>query len=402
METIKMDRIYTLSNILAFEENQILSYVDNNALAEIKKTDPKPLLKAYTIAHEGTTKPKVLGTGYKIMQWGRAAVESVFDALQIGIKSIAGHTADNNANSKPEKATVIGKGKQLIDNVLHTIAVLYFPNKNDSDYNTISMEASVLHDDNPNNSIVDSVKNITALALGKLGLDSPAFPGAREIASIQCFGTSTPLSDQDQTSFNKINIKEEKRKMPTTEEVREFLRTTGFPVVKELFRDVIQHKHIFPSQIFLPEEIIGTVKTENGDLLIDGGDKELVAYIKKPLNDVRKSYNEKIIEFEKNLKNVQRENVKLSAGTMVADVVKEKKLTLSEKQNKFLTTKMKEFEPGEDVKKSLSEFVDKKLEEFKEIDAIYNPVTPESLGNAPLNTEGGANEDKSLSDKDYI
>lgn len=390
-----MDRIYTLSNILAFEENQILSYVDNNALAEIKKTDPKPLLKAYTIAHEGTTKPKVLGTGYKIMQWGRAAVESVFDALQIGIKSIAGHTADNNANSKPEKATVIGKGKQLIDNVLHTIAVLYFPNKNDSDYNTISMEASVLHDDNPNNSIVDSVKNITALALGKLGLDSPAFPNAREIASIQCF-------EGDQTSFNKIKNNEEKRKMPTTEEVREFLRTTGFPVVKELFRDVIQHKHIFPSQIFLPEEIIGTVKTENGDLLIDGGDKELVAYIKKPLNDVRKSYNEKIIEFEKNLKNVQRENVKLSAHTMVTDIVKEKKLTLSEKQNKFLTTKMKEFEPGEDVKKSLSEFVDKKLEEFKEIDAIYNPVTPESLGNAPLNTDGAPSDTTVPDNKDYM
>jgi len=395
METIKMDRIYTLSNILAFEENQILSYVDNNALAEIKKTDPKPLLKAYTIAHEGTTKPKVLGTGYKIMQWGRAAVESVFDALQIGIKSIAGHTADNNANSKPEKATVIGKGKQLIDNVLHTIAVLYFPNKNDSDYNTISMEASVLHDDNPNNSIVDSVKNITALALGKLGLDSPAFPNAKEIASIQCF-------ESDQTSFNKIKNNEEKRKMLTTEEVREFLRTTGFPVVKELFRDVIQHKHIFPSQIFLPEEIIGTVKTENGDLLIDGGDKELVAYIKKPLNDVRKSYNEKIIEFEKNLKNVQRENVKLSAHTLISDVVKEKKLTLSEKQNKFLTTKMKEFEPGEDVKKSLSEFVDKKLEEFKEIDAIYNPVTPESLGNAPLNTDGPQTETSVPDNKDYI
>jgi len=390
-----MDRIYTLSNILAFEENQILSYVDNNALAEIKKTDPKPLLKAYTIAHEGTTKPKVLGTGYKIMQWGRAAVESVFDALQIGIKSIAGHTADNNANSKPEKATVIGKGKQLIDNVLHTIAVLYFPNKNDSDYNTISMEASVLHDDNPNNSIVDSVKNITALALGKLGLDSPAFPNAKEIASIQCF-------ESDQTSFNKIKNNEEKRKMLTTEEVREFLRTTGFPVVKELFRDVIQHKHIFPSQIFLPEEIIGTVKTENGDLLIDGGDKELVAYIKKPLNDVRKSYNEKIIEFEKNLKNVQRENVKLSAHTLISDVVKEKKLTLSEKQNKFLTTKMKEFEPGEDVKKSLSEFVDKKLEEFKEIDAIYNPVTPESLGNAPLNTDGPQTETSVPDNKDYI
>lgn len=390
-----MDRIYTLSNILAFEENQILSYVDNNALAEIKKTDPKPLLKAYTIAHEGTTKPKVLGTGYKIMQWGRAAVESVFDALQIGIKSIAGHTADNNANSKPEKATVIGKGKQLIDNVLHTIAVLYFPNKNDSDYNTISMEASVLHDDNPNNSIVDSVKNITALALGKLGLDSPAFPNAKEIASIQCF-------ENDQNSFNKIKNNEEKRKMPTTEEVREFLRTTGFPVVKDLMRDVIAHKHIFPSQIFLPEEIIGTVKTENGDLLIDGGDKELVAYIKKPLNDVRKSYNEKIIEFEKNLKNVQRENVKLSAHTLISDVIKEKKLALSEKQNKFLTTKMKEFEPGEDVKKSLSEFVDKRLEEFKEIDAIYNPVTPESLGNAPLNTDGAPSDTTVPDNKDYM
>lgn len=387
-----MNNIYTISNILAFGENEILKYVDNNALAEIKKTDPKPLLKAFTIAHEGTTKPKVLGTGYRVMQWGRSAIESVYDALQVGIKSISGHTSDNNPNSKPEKATVIGKGKQLIDNVLHTIAVLYFPNKNDADYNTISMEAQVMHDDNPNNSIVDSVKNITALALGKLGLDSPAFPNAKEIASIQCF----------EDSFNKNNKDEEKRKMPTQEEVRDFLRTTGFPIVKDLFRDVIAHKHIFPSQIFSAEEIIGTVKTENGDLQIEGGDKELVAYIKKPLNDVRKSYDQKIIEFEKNLKNVQKENIKLSAGTMIQDVVKEKKLSLSEKQSKFIATKMKEFEPGEDVKKSLSEFVDKKLEEFKEIDAIYNPVTDATLGNAPLNTDGGANEDKSLSDKDYL
>lgn len=387
-----MDNIYTLSNILAFGENDILKYVDNNTLAEIKKTDPKPLLKAFTIAHEGTTKPKVLGTGYRVMQWGRSAIESVYDALQVGIKSISGHTADNNPNSKPEKATVIGKGKQLIDNVLHTIAVLYFPNKNDADYNTISMEAQVMHDDNPNNSIVDSVKNITALALGKLGLDSPAFPNAKEIASIQCF----------ETGLNSNNKNEDKKKMPTTEEVREFLRTTGFPVVKDLFRDVIAHKHIFPSQIFSAEEIIGTVKTENGDLQIEGGDKELVAYIKRPLNDVRKSYDQKIIEFEKNLKNVQKENIKLSAGTMIQDVVKEKKLSLSEKQSKFITTKMKEFEPGEDVKKSLSEFVDKKLEEFKEIDAIYNPVTEATLGNAPLNTDGGANEDKSLSNKDYL
>jgi hypothetical protein len=400
-----LDNIYTLSNILAFGENEILKYVDNNTLAEIKKTDPKPLLKAFTIAHEGTTKPKVLGTGYRVMQWGRSAIESVYDALQVGIKSISGHTADNNPNSKPEKATVIGKGKQLIDNVLHTIAVLYFPNKNDSDYNTISMEAQVMHDDNPNNSIVDSVKNITALALGKLGLDSPAFPNAKEIASIQCFDDaigSAPLTNRTlENGLNKFKI-EDNKKMPTQEEVREYLRTTGFPVVKDLMRDVIAHKHIFPSQIFLPEEIIGTVKTENGDLQIEGGDKELVAYIKRPLNDVRKSYDQKIIEFEKNLKNVQKENIKLSAGTMIQDVVKEKKLSLSEKQSKFITAKMKEFEPGEDVKKSLSEFVDKKLEEFKEIDAIYNPVTEANLGNAPLNTDGGANEDKSLSDKDYL
>lgn len=380
-----MHNIYTESNILAFAENEILKHVDTNALLEIKKTDPKPLLKAFSIAHEGITKPKVLGSGYRVMQWGRRAIESVYDALQVGIKSIAGHTANNDPNSKPLAATVVGKGKQVIDNVLHTIAVLYFPDKNNSDYNTISMEASVLHDDNPSESIVDSVKNITALALGKLGVDSPAFPQARELAAIQC--------------FNKNENKKEKL-MPTLEEVRDYIRTAGFPVVKELMRDVIAHKHIFPSQIFLPEEIIGQVKTENGELIIEGGDRELVAYIRKPYSEIKKANEQRFSEFEKNFKQIQKENLKLSASTMIQDIVKEKKLSLSEKQNKFLSAKMKEFEPGEDVKKSLSEFVDHKLEEFKEIDAIYNPVTLESLNNPPLISDPA--ESNAPESKDYI
>lgn len=389
-----MNKIFTLSKILLFGENEILNLVDKDTLSKIKSIDAKPLFKAYTIAHEGITKPKVVGAGYKKFQWGRNAVESAFNALKVGIQAIAGHSSESGNEEKHPKASVVGFGKQLFNNILHTIAVLHFPDKTDSDYDTISMEASIAHDDNPEISIVDSIKEITKLALGKAGIDSPAFTDAKVIASIQCFEDTT-------TNTNSSNKKSEDNKNMTLEEIVEALKKLSFTGLKEVVGNVVEAKRIFPSQFFEPEQLIGKVSVKNGIIEIEGGDKKVVEYIQKPLSELHLHTSKLIAESEDKVKKISKENLKLSGATKLDDVVKAKKLTLSDKQDKFLKKFINEFEPGEDLEKSLGEFVDKKLEEFKIVDSIYNPKVEKDLNNPKLKDEAN-DKDASDENKDYM
>lgn len=151
-----------------------------------KKIQGKGILQAYTVAHEGRSQPKVLGEGTKPLHWTKAVVRRLADNIQAGAKFFIGHGKSNSHDGRREVGEVLSSFVKEIKGKLSNIVIGWFPEKNAvAEMDVCSIEASV--DVDETNSYVDDVNEVSAIALGASAVDSPAFPGAMRLASLQCF-----------------------------------------------------------------------------------------------------------------------------------------------------------------------------------------------------------------------
>ena len=109
------------------------------------------------------------------------------------------------------------------------------------------MSASIEANIHETNGIVGDINDISGIALGSSDKDSPAFPGARRLAAIQCFGDSAGGEPGKEIPG------EGRDKMPT------------FGEIKQAIKDM----NIYPNQLFTEEEIradrkFGKVYDERG------------------------------------------------------------------------------------------------------------------------------------------
>ncbi len=153
--------------------------------AKKKELAGKGQLRAYTLAHEGVTHPRVIGEGVQEIKWGRKIVEKVKDLAKTGTKFFIGHNADNSTENRKNVGEVVTSFLKEIEGTLHNIVIGHFPDKATvSDLDIVSMEANI-DTDMYNN--VNDVKGITGIAMDSSESNSPAFPGARLVSAIQCF-----------------------------------------------------------------------------------------------------------------------------------------------------------------------------------------------------------------------
>ena len=199
------------------------------------------ILQAYTLAHEGESHPKVLGTGLQILKWPRAVIRRLSEKIKAGTKFFVGHReGTNETDGRESVGEVLASFVKEIGGRLASIIIGHFPSKEKVDpYDVCSMEANV-HTDEDN--IVGDINDVTGIALGNSDRESPAFPGALRLSTVQCFAKEDTKPGEGEKKVTFAEIKS---------------------AVKEM--------NIFPWQLYSEEELkqdrtFGKMDEENGKL----------------------------------------------------------------------------------------------------------------------------------------
>jgi hypothetical protein len=355
-----------------------LDIIPKAYLDMIKLKDKNPLFATYVVGVEGISKPKILETGMaRVITWSREAINQITDKIRLGLNVIKGHTKDNILRNEEILGVVAGKNTKQINGKLSSVIAVYFPNKNNSNFDTISMESDVLLSDEGHIQNVDEVKRF---ALGKSDEVVPAFEGAVKVGEIQCF---------DPITINETKIKQEGNSKMTFQEVKEAIRQLN----------------IFPSQLYSIEDLIGNVENKEGNLVFYGGvDDKLTAALNKRLPDIKPLKEEislkdaKLKELEEHVNSFQAEKknlVKEQANIKLRNYITNDKV-MDAKQKAYLEKRIARFTVNEGSEDEIKNFVNEQLNDYKEFIAIHQDkfigdnaqLLPDTMPEPTFNTNG--------------
>ena len=326
-------------------EEEIKKHLPPETLERLKGKKVFP----YVIGHEGESRPMMLEGGQKtqkILRWPRAVVRRIAESVKAGTKFFINHGETNSHEGRKPVgeivATFVRDGVSKGVKGLQAVALGVLSDEA-KDMDVCSIEADI----HESNGIVEDVNEVTGSALGSSDKDSPAFPGARRLAAIQCFGENTGGEPEK-------NKPGEGEKQMTFEEVKK--------AVKDL--------NIFPYQLYSEEEI-------RKDKVFGKVFDERDAFEKKAGN-IEKEYGE--------FKTKSEEAIKTSAKATAKERL-EKLLPegLTDKQKAFIK---KQFDPEkvEDLSDdSLKGFVESAQKDFSEMAKLF--------GVAEEKPSGGHSED---------
>ena len=298
--------------------------VDANKMAEIRKTDSTPIIKAFTVAHEGGSDVLLNGILTPI-HWVQKAVEWIKDALSIGTKvfHLHGPAGDNSHAGRIPIGEVIGTKLTQVKDKVATIAAMYiYPDARDIDVDVASIETDIEYMQNNNMLYPTRVAPITGVALGssKKGV-TPGFPEATILGAIQAFANSI------------------KEKPMTFEEIRQAVYDMGIDAEKLYGVDTL---------ISLPG-----IKTK-----LDAEKTDVYSHAKRAEREAAKLRDE--------LNNMKLENFTYRRHKLFDSIAEQRKL--GEQEKKYLDMQLKHFnsEATDDVTfvDDLNKYVDAELTNF--------------------------------------
>jgi hypothetical protein len=115
-------------------------------------------------------------------------IRRIADKLKAGTKFFIRHGEGTNSHDGREAVgEIVSTYTKEIDGRLSTIAIGHFPDESvvqDMDICSIETDVFIAREDE---GIVGDIDEVSAVALESSERDSPAFPGATRLASIQCF-----------------------------------------------------------------------------------------------------------------------------------------------------------------------------------------------------------------------
>lgn len=191
---------------------------------------------AYVIAEEGESRPRVIGEGTQVLKWPRAVIKRVAESVDKGTKFFERHNADSSHENRKALGEVIGTFTRVVGDKLQAIAVgLLYGERPDLDVCSIEADVRVAGD------MVGDVESVTGVALSSSKVDSPAFPGARRLATLQCFNEPSDKDDSNKDKAGENGHPEREKKMATFEEVKQFIRD----------------HNVFPRQLFTLDDLKG-------------------------------------------------------------------------------------------------------------------------------------------------
>ena len=229
------ERQHVTLRMQALSGFDLMSIVPDDVLTALKAKDPHPYLQAFSICHEGTSTPSVLGDAAKPITWFRRAVQSIKNAVLKGVKFFLGHNEDNSTEGRAALGEVIASKEIEIDGTLHHVVVGHFPDKAAvQDYDICSQEAEWDLVPTPTGWVADKIEKLTGIALSSSKVDKPAFAGARRLATVQAFDNEpgAPGTAKGATTMSE-------------------LQTCSF---HELSAELIR-RNVFPSQVFTRDQV---------------------------------------------------------------------------------------------------------------------------------------------------
>jgi hypothetical protein len=219
----------------------IADAIPADVLAEIKRTDARPLFRAYTLAHEGQSRGRLVGVGNIIKTWAASVIRKLHDRLTIGLEMFLGHGKDNSIDpGRIVVGKVVAKKLVEIDGRTSSVVIAHIdPLYSAMALDVCSLEGSIdLAIDKAGNMTALDVDKISGIALGNSSMDTPGFEFATIQGALQAFavehgitgpaepiGEGEPLSPYLDPKVNKfIRFSDDDARNPATLDVDERAR----------------------------------------------------------------------------------------------------------------------------------------------------------------------------------
>jgi hypothetical protein len=327
--------------------SEIMALIDNDTITKIKATDPHPFFQAYSICHEGTSQPSILGDTARPIHWTRAAVQSIKNIILKGIKFFKGHNADNSTENRESLGEIVASTEREIGGKLHHIAVGYFPNKEKvSDSDICSQEANWNLFEQAGHWFAETIDKLTGIALSNSKVDKPAFADAKRLGMVQAF-TAEEGDKNNKAGDAKMDL----NTVPFSELVTE-----------------VKRRNTFPTQIFSLDEI--------------KKDREIIPFFEK-LEKLEKEITAK----DKSLKDLEVEKTTLSkkiesvtVKDKLAKILTDNKLvTVTDTQRKFIEKRFKGIEDTSD--EGIKKYIESEIVEYKSMIEILGAPKDEIVSN---------------------
>jgi hypothetical protein len=352
----------SFKQISAFTHNEILKIVGESLLQEIKAKDPHPYFKAYVVAHEGTSNPRIIGETARPITWTRKAIQSIRQVLSRGIKFFSGHGTTNSHEGRVALGEVVANTEMVIDGKLSTVVIGYYPPEHREEvknYDVCSQESVWSFIESAGKLFADSLQEMTGIALANSSVEAPAFAGAKTIGFVQAF-------DQDNENQPKANAKE-------------------MPKMEITFKDVqnyIRDHNVWPWQVFSIEQMKSD--RDFGPLIVKGEkfDDEVKNLAEKFGNE-KKELTGKIDE-------LTRQGQAVTAKQRLAKILADPNSQVTDNQKKWIEKAFKE-DMDDLSDEGIASFIDEQkklcqdfLVEFGIEKSVPNPSGDRNLQDKPL------------------
>lgn len=302
------------------------------------------VVKVYLLAKEGLSNPRIIGSLSKPLEWTADAIKSLYNTVHSSIQAYAGHGKTRIDNTRPEVGNIVGSALQEIGGKLHHYVAV--ASDKDHSYDVISMEADISYEDLPEKGIVNSIKQLTGVALGRKGKDIPGVEGAELVASMQFF--------EPELETGKPVNKENEKPMNVDEAIK-----------------LIKDNQIPPTRIWTVPELVGRISFKEGKIEYEPGqDHRIAEAIGKHFVQNAQSQFDTLAQKAKEGDSLKDSYLKAKSDLFqtqsskhIETIVKDRSLTPEHKT--YLEKVTIGFQPKEKPEEEFKQFVDSKLEEFK-------------------------------------
>lgn len=182
-------RQYLTATIQALSQPEINDIVDPYWLEQVKKTDPHPEIRVYSIGHEGQSNLHLPGIGNKTFTWIQAAVQWIGDKLRLRTPVFDRHDPNSNSHAgRTQIGEVVGKTLKQIGDKMNVLAAVYVqPAYKTRPLDVASIEAEIEYDHDGFQAWPTAVNHVSGVALSNSGIDTPGFPGATLLGAVQAY-----------------------------------------------------------------------------------------------------------------------------------------------------------------------------------------------------------------------
>jgi hypothetical protein len=305
----------------------VLEYIDQDILDEIKKTDPEPVFAMMTIGYEGEAKGQLLnadGQGDSVDKWYKQiwplkAVKQLVGYLKTNRFTAIYESHAPEAYYRKAVGNVITGAKKVIDGVTHALAIAHITDIEAREkvlsgtYNACSMEATCFFEKAKNayEWVVNNVESLTGIALCDTSKVGTGFDNSNILAVVTAMRAETKNEQAKGKDMENVTLRDVKEYIEENDirpdRLFSIQQLTGSESVKGAFET--EHKAETEKKDArikeLEEEIVPfkqAARNQKVSTMVEGSEllkdeyKETVTYIKQTIKvDLKEGDDEQAV-----------------------------------------------------------------------------------------------------------